>query len=160
MGEIPMRSKSLITFIALTALFILPARQAFAGIYCQSLWSSEMANLRNYMDSCTSTGESYAACKQEFPAVNIAETAAQDYADCMKMPANANHPPTLPSSVQPTVTCHWAYINGEWALLGCDVSEIDPRQVLPLRKPRGHAVDCAIPETLLHRRRVPVAQII
>jgi hypothetical protein len=156
-----MRSKSVLALIALTALLMLPARHAFAGIYCQSLWASEMVNVKNYIQNCQATGEDYYACKKEPVVIGLLQDMALDYAGCMNMIANPNHPPILPSAAPLSVTCYWtSQSNGDWALLGCDVAEVDPRQLLPLRKSGGQVVDCSVPEHLLYRRLVRATQII
>lgn len=44
--------------------------------------------MTRWMSDCEATGESPVECKNDPVAINIATTAAQDYADCMKMVAH------------------------------------------------------------------------
>jgi hypothetical protein len=151
-----MRSKSVLALIALSALFILPARQAFAGIYCQTLWASELQNVINYCDS--KAGEPNFDCKSDPVTIGLYEDMAWDYAGCMNL-VKSSHPysyvqlPAAPIAI----TCYWGSNPGT---IYCVGQAVDPRQLFPFRESKGRAKDCSVPEHVLYRRRARPTQII
>jgi hypothetical protein len=148
-----MRSKSVLTLVVFAVFLMLPARHAFAGIYCQSLWAAQVANLHNY---CDSIGKSYSDCKSDPVAIGLYEDMVWDYVDCMNMVSHPYSYIQTPAAPIP-ILCYWGSSPNT---IECESEVVVPRQLFPFRESKGQAKDCSVPERVLYRRRARPTQII
>lgn len=68
---------------------------------CAPLYTTAMEHVREYVQQCETTGESYGDCKQEPVAVELAQQGAEDFLECNQTPGSgaANQMAALPGSV-------------------------------------------------------------
>jgi hypothetical protein len=152
-GEMSMRSKSVLTLMAFAALLMMPARHAFAGIYCQSLWATELQNVENY---CDSTGQNYHDCKNDPVTIGLYQDMASDYAGCMKMVSHPYSYIQTPAAPIP-ISCYWGSAPNT---VVCAARAVDPRQLFPFRESKGRPKDCSVQEHVWYRQRERPTQII